>query len=63
MSIKNRLLKLEQYRPVLIYPSFSDSFDLQNKIDYDNWLLKNNIGLTQGMIDGLNILHFDELYP
>jgi hypothetical protein len=63
MINKARLLKLEQHRPKLVYPSFTDMYLTQDKATYDQWLLDNNIGLTQSMIDELNILHLADLYP
>ena len=62
MSISNRLTRLECYRLKLVYPSFSDLYATQAKQDYDQWLLDHNVGLTQDMIDELNIVHISEMY-
>ena len=62
MNSKTRLLKLEQHRPKLVYPSFTDMYATQTKATYDAWLLAHNIGLTQSMIEELNILHLEDLY-
>jgi len=62
MSNKARLAKLESHRPKLIYPSFSDMYANQTKETYNQWLLDNNPGLTQSMLDELNIKHLADLY-
>lgn len=62
MNAKTRLLKLELYRPKLVYPSFSDMYATQTKATYEQWLLDNNVGLTQSMIDELNIKHMEDFY-
>lgn len=62
MNLSNRLLKIEQHRPKLIYPTFSDMYSTQTKADYNQWLLDHNVGLTQAMINELNIKHLSEMY-
>ena len=61
-SIKGRLAMLEQYRPKIIYPSFSDMYANHSKADYNRWLLDHNIGLTQAMINELNINNMADMY-
>jgi hypothetical protein len=62
MNSKTRLLKLEQHRPKLVFPVFADMYATQTKATYDQWLLDNNIGLTQSMIDELDIKALADMY-
>jgi len=62
MTLSKRLLKIEQHRPKIIYPLFADMYSTQTKADYNQWLLDHNTGLTQLMIDELNVVHLEDLY-
>ncbi len=62
MNIKNRLSKLESFKPVIKYPSFADRYETQTPEAYNQWLLDHNVGLTQAMIDDLNIKHLGDMY-
>jgi hypothetical protein len=62
MSLKNRLSKIESYRPKINWPSNIEMPITQDKPSYDIWLLANNTGLTQAMIEELGIRHLDSFY-
>ena len=59
MSNRARLAKLESHTSKLVYPSFSDMYDLQTKAEYNNGLVKHNRGLD---VESLNILHLEDMY-
>jgi hypothetical protein len=63
MNLKNRLSKIESYRPKINWPSNIEMPITQDKPSYDAWLLANNTGLTQERIDTeLDIKHLDYFY-
>ncbi len=62
MTIKIRLSKLEKYCPKIIYPPFTATAITQTKETYNQWLLDNNVGLTQSMINGRNIKVLADMY-
>jgi hypothetical protein len=62
MSLKSRLSKIESYRPVLKYPLAIEMPMTESKATYDKWLLDNNTGLTQAMIEELDIKHLEYFY-
>jgi hypothetical protein len=62
MSLKNRLSKIESYRPKINWPSNIEMPITQDKASYDIWLKANNKGLTQAMIEQMAIKHLDFFY-
>jgi hypothetical protein len=62
MTIRSRLAKLEQQKPKVVYPSFSQMYELHTKDDYNEWLLRHNPRLTIEDINKLGIRTFDQLY-
>ena len=62
MSSKARLAKLEQYRPNIKYPSFSDMYSTQTKETYIPWMLTNNPLATRQTILDMNIKSLVGMY-
>ncbi len=61
MNTKIRLTRLEQQKNRFTYPTFSEMCTLLEKTDYNEWMIEHNKGLSQSMIDGLDVLPFEYL--
>lgn len=62
MKLSNRLITLERHQLKMVYPNFSDMYDLHTKELYVQWLLDHNTGLTRSMIEQANIKSLNDMY-
>ncbi len=62
MNLKTRLSKLEQHRPKLIYPQFSDMPVTATREKRIQWMLEHNPTATREHIESLNIKSFSDMY-